>query len=159
MTSMFVKYCGIHLFVGLSTDEKPTNAPNASRFYEMDTKTTFIFDKENEEWVSQNDVPEGDKMVAIYFEQSGSGYYGYKDESKTPFTSVEDAISFIGNNPIMLISLDEDGESEMVLFPIYTYHDERQFIVGVTDTAPITIDDNMTVVVVPMDIILSSRLS
>lgn len=111
MTSMFVKYCGIHLFVGLSTDEKPTSAPNASRFYEMDTKTTFIFDKENEEWISQNDEPEGDNMVSIYFEynETSESFIGYKDESKTPFTSQDDVDSFIGNNPVICVSLDTSG--------------------------------------------------
>ena len=37
-------------FVGLSTDTKPTSAPNGSTFLEMDTSNVYIFDAENEEW-------------------------------------------------------------------------------------------------------------
>ena len=40
-------------FIGLSTDEKPTNVPNASAFYEMDTKTLYLFDAENGVWLQQ----------------------------------------------------------------------------------------------------------
>ncbi len=156
MTSMFVKYCGIHLFVGLSTDEKPTIAPNASRFYEMDTHKTRFFDKENAQWVEQNKDDKGDKMVAIYYELVGGTYYGYKDESKTPFTSVQDAKDFIGDNPIMLIPIEG---LDVVLFPIYTSSDSTTFIVTATDTTTITIDDTPTTVVVPMDIMLYHRLS
>lgn len=38
---------------GLSTDEKPTDVPNASSFYEMDTKTLHMFDAENGIWLQQ----------------------------------------------------------------------------------------------------------
>lgn len=37
-------------FIGLSTDEKPTDVNNASMFYEMDTKKMFMFDEENTVW-------------------------------------------------------------------------------------------------------------
>ncbi len=40
-------------FVGLSTDTKPTNAANASTFYEMDTKKVFMFDEQNKLWLEQ----------------------------------------------------------------------------------------------------------
>lgn len=41
-------------FYGLSTDEKPTaNVPNASIFYEMDSKSLFLFDEENQVWLQQ----------------------------------------------------------------------------------------------------------
>lgn len=41
-------------YTGLSTDTKPTeNVPNASSFYEIDTKTMFLFDGENATWVEQ----------------------------------------------------------------------------------------------------------
>lgn len=40
-------------FVGLSTDTKPTDVENASTFYEMDTKTVFLYDEENEQWLAQ----------------------------------------------------------------------------------------------------------
>ena len=39
--------------IGLSTDEKPTNVPNASVFYEMDTKSLYLFDTENNVWHQQ----------------------------------------------------------------------------------------------------------
>ena len=40
-------------YIGLSTDEKPTGVPNASTFYEMDTKALFLFDAENGAWLPQ----------------------------------------------------------------------------------------------------------
>ena len=38
------------VYVCLSTDEKPTGASNGSILYEMDTKTFYMYDAENEEW-------------------------------------------------------------------------------------------------------------
>lgn len=38
---------------GLSTDEKPLTVPNASMFYEMDTKKIFMFDEQNKVWLEQ----------------------------------------------------------------------------------------------------------
>ena len=39
---------------GKSTDEKPTeNIPNASVFYEMDTKKLFMFDADGKAWLEQ----------------------------------------------------------------------------------------------------------
>lgn len=35
---------------GLSTDPKPTNVPNGSTVWEMDTGKIFAFDKENNLW-------------------------------------------------------------------------------------------------------------
>ena len=40
-------------FWGLSTDEKPVNVPNASTFYEMDTKALYMFDAQNGIWLAQ----------------------------------------------------------------------------------------------------------
>lgn len=40
-------------YIGLSTDAKPTNVPNTSTFYEMDTKKVFFFDEQNAVWVEQ----------------------------------------------------------------------------------------------------------
>lgn len=38
-------------FVGLSTDEKPTeNIGNGTMFIEMDTKKIYFYDEENETW-------------------------------------------------------------------------------------------------------------
>ena len=43
-------------FNGLSTDTKPTDAVrNGSKFVEMDTKTVYLFDEENQEWVAQSE--------------------------------------------------------------------------------------------------------
>ena len=113
MVSMFVKYCGIHLYVGLSTDDKPMNATNASRFFEMDTKEIFVFDKENLTWINQNDNPEGEKMVKIYVDNG----CGYKDDKETPFTSMEDVVNFIGENPIMCIYTPDDSDP-FIFFPV-----------------------------------------
>ena len=40
---------------GLSTDNKPISddIPNASTFYEMDTKVAFLYDAENKQWLEQ----------------------------------------------------------------------------------------------------------
>ena len=38
---------------GLSTDTKPMDVGNASTFYEMDTKTLFMFDAQNKVWLAQ----------------------------------------------------------------------------------------------------------
>ena len=41
-------------YYGLSTDTKPpVNVPNGSTFYEMDTKSVFLFDAENGIWIVQ----------------------------------------------------------------------------------------------------------
>lgn len=41
-------------YTGLSTDTKPTeNVPNGSAFYEIDTKSMFLFDSENSTWTKQ----------------------------------------------------------------------------------------------------------
>lgn len=37
----------------LSTDTKPTDAPNASVLYEMDTKMLYMFDEQNGVWIEQ----------------------------------------------------------------------------------------------------------
>ena len=37
-------------FYGLSTDAKPSEAPNGSIFLEMDTSTVSFFDAENGTW-------------------------------------------------------------------------------------------------------------
>lgn len=37
-------------FRGLSTDEKPTDCPNGSVFFEMDTGKAYTFDVENSQW-------------------------------------------------------------------------------------------------------------
>ena len=114
MVSMFVKYCGIRLYVGLSTDEKPMNATNASRFFEMDTKEIFVFDKENLTWINQNDNPEGEKMVKIYIDDHGNGY---KDDKETQFTSMTDVVNFIGENTIMCI-YTPDEQYPYFYFPV-----------------------------------------
>ena len=40
---------------GLSTDNKPISddIPNASTFYEMDTKVAFLYYAENKQWLEQ----------------------------------------------------------------------------------------------------------
>lgn len=38
---------------GLSSDAKPVNVPNASVFYEMDTKKMFLFCAQNQSWLEQ----------------------------------------------------------------------------------------------------------
>ena len=38
---------------GLSTDTKPMDVGNASTFYEMDTRTLFMYDAQNKVWLAQ----------------------------------------------------------------------------------------------------------
>ena len=46
-----------NMLYGLSTDEKPTKTfkgqeiPNGAKFFEMDTRSVFFYDKEGERWV------------------------------------------------------------------------------------------------------------
>ena len=42
------------VYFGLSTDDKPTvGVPNASVFYEMNTKNLYLFDAQNGTWIKQ----------------------------------------------------------------------------------------------------------
>ena len=42
-------------YVGLSTDTKPTeDVNNGSRFYEMDTGASFMYDEEGQQWLEQS---------------------------------------------------------------------------------------------------------
>ena len=41
------------MFAGLSTDTKPVNVPNGSRFTEIDTSILYFFDKTTESWVAK----------------------------------------------------------------------------------------------------------
>lgn len=38
---------------GKSTDEKPTNVPNGSSFFEMDTGDVYMFDGDTKTWIKQ----------------------------------------------------------------------------------------------------------
>ena len=38
---------------GLASDAKPTNVPNASTFYEMDTQKLFLFCAKSRSWIEQ----------------------------------------------------------------------------------------------------------
>lgn len=38
--------------VGLSIDTKPTDVPNGSVFFEMNTKKKYMFDEEHANWVN-----------------------------------------------------------------------------------------------------------
>jgi len=40
-----------HTYYGLSTDEKPADANNSSRYIEMDTGKVFFFDADGAEWL------------------------------------------------------------------------------------------------------------
>ena len=40
-----------HTYYGLSTDEKPADANNGSKYIEMDTGKVFFFDAEGAEWL------------------------------------------------------------------------------------------------------------
>ena len=47
-------------YVGVSTDTKPTDVPNGSTFYEMDTASMFMFDQEETDWLFQFSFLGGD---------------------------------------------------------------------------------------------------
>lgn len=46
-------------FCGTSSDEKPIgqyrllSIPNGSEFFEMDTKTTYLYDEDNDVWIKK----------------------------------------------------------------------------------------------------------
>lgn len=37
-------------YAGLSTDTKPSNVPNGSRFYEIDSGKYYVYDADNDTW-------------------------------------------------------------------------------------------------------------
>lgn len=43
----------INEYYGISTDTKPTDVPNASTFYEMDTQKLYMYDATNAKWIEQ----------------------------------------------------------------------------------------------------------
>lgn len=43
-------YFSAQTYYGLSTDTKPSAAPNGSVFIEMDTSKIYFYDAENKEW-------------------------------------------------------------------------------------------------------------
>lgn len=45
-------------YTGISSDTKPTDVPNATKFYEMYTRTMYMFDAESTEWYAQFQFPE-----------------------------------------------------------------------------------------------------
>lgn len=45
-----VEYGRINKYRGLSSDTKPTDAPNGSEFYEVDTGSVYVFDAEGAQW-------------------------------------------------------------------------------------------------------------
>lgn len=49
----FINGGRINYYYGLSTDDKPMDAPNASFFYEMDTGDAYMFDRQNVKWLAQ----------------------------------------------------------------------------------------------------------
>lgn len=40
-----------HTYYGLSTDEKPLDANNGSKYIEMDTGKVYLYDAEGAEWL------------------------------------------------------------------------------------------------------------
>ena len=48
-------------FRGLSTDSKPRNAKNGQLFVEMDTGKTWIYDEQNNRWLSYTVTADGVK--------------------------------------------------------------------------------------------------
>lgn len=49
ITQMYSK-TSISRFFGLSTDTKPPDCPNGSKFYEIDTGKTYLYDAQNSMW-------------------------------------------------------------------------------------------------------------
>jgi len=58
-------------YVGLSTDDKPTNTNvgNGSSFFEIDTSDVYMFDKSNVEWVKIKQT--GGEVSGNYLEVEG----------------------------------------------------------------------------------------
>ena len=58
----------VNEYYGLSTDTKPVDAPNGSVFYEIDTSSEYLYDKENDEWLKQSG---GDSLPDVTSEDNG----------------------------------------------------------------------------------------
>ena len=118
MVSMFVKYCGIRLYVGLSTDEKPTNATNASRFFEMDTKDTYVFDKDNSEWIKQGENPEPVGGDEVFYIDISMDLQTEKIVANKTYSEIEAA--YENNQFIICRWPSDDGASFYYLDEVYT---------------------------------------
>lgn len=73
-------------YFGLSTDTKPLDAPNASRFYEMDKSARWMFDKANIVWRQQAS-------------SGGGGGGGGGDDPHPTYGSVTFTANWEGNGP------------------------------------------------------------
>lgn len=162
MISMFVKYCGIHLFVGLSTDEKPTSAPNASRFYEMDTKKQHCFDKTNSVWIEKvepSPTPTGDDVMIVRFTPQ------YDEEQqrmvfiadKTP----NEILSALNNNEFVLgIVADNHGDYTLLyLDTIAVNEDDEEASVVFIEQTKIGLADSETVELVGSTFVYDDNIS
>lgn len=49
-------YYGAVKLYGLSTDTKPTNVGNGSKFIEIDTQIVYYFDAENGDWYPEEET-------------------------------------------------------------------------------------------------------
>ncbi len=45
-------------YSGISSDTKPTDVPNSTKFYDMEERTMYMFDEENARWLPQFQFPE-----------------------------------------------------------------------------------------------------
>jgi hypothetical protein len=94
----------VPVFVGLSTDTKPTDVDNGSEFREFDTGKLYYFDAENVEWYEQ---PGG----------GGGGGGGDSDFSTAQVTFVNNT----GGNVSVSAPIILDEEEISALLPTYSF--------------------------------------
>lgn len=131
-------------YIGLSTDTKPA-ALNGSRFYEMDTQKSYMYDQEGAEWIEQTAEGGGGggesagkfKITATVTYNSQSGTYSATvdktheeimaaiDEGKDAYVELldESQEGLVKNLPLA-VYYTEDGNSYAHFASVYAQNDE-----------------------------------
>lgn len=106
MISVNLAYNG---YVGLSTDTKPTeDVNNGSRFYEMDTQKSYMFNAEGAAWIEQTAEGGGgggSTPLVVTLSPNESGSMWYFDKT---WKEVHDAIA-IDHKPVYFHMVADNG--------------------------------------------------
>lgn len=100
-----VEYGRVNSLRGLSSDTKPTDVPNGSRFYEIDTGDTYIFDAEGVEWYKMpssggGPTPPGPTPTPGEVTRSDVNFYDYDGTLLHSYTKEEaQTLTALPENP------------------------------------------------------------
>lgn len=95
-----VEYGRVNSLRGLSSDTKPTDVPNGSRFYEIDTGDTYIFDAEGVEWYKMPSSGGGPTPTPGEVARSDVNFYDYDGTLLHSYTKAEaQALTALPENP------------------------------------------------------------